>query len=267
MMFLKKSVAFAFSLSMLLSFPAFAADEESGNPVTADPSASSEFVQDAFEAANAGIEVMFNFFPQSVYRVYTQEGFVTDVRLEAGETLKFIGGGDTARWKIDTAVSGSPGSTVTHIYIKPTQRGISTNLVINTDRRSYQLLLESGYSYNPMVSWFYPKSDLEIAEEKRVKSYSAINPASLDFGYKISDTKLKWSPVEVFRSDTKTYLKMKSDIVNTELPALFAIDDDKKMVLLSYRYQDGYFIVDRVLDKAVLVLGRKKVKIEYRYED
>lgn len=266
-MFLKKSVVCAFSLSLLFCVPVFAADEESGNPVVSEPSASSEFVQDAFEAASSGIEVMFNFIPQSVYRVYTQEGFVTDVKLEEGETLKFIGGGDTARWKIDTAVSGSPGSTVTHIYIKPSQRGISTNLVINTDKRSYQLLLESGYSYNPMVSWFYPKSDLEIVEEKRVKSYASINPASLDFGYKISDTDYKWSPVEVFRSDSKTYLKMKSDIVNTELPALFAVDDDKKLVLLSYRFQDGYFIVDRVLDKAVLVLGRKKVKIQYRYED
>jgi hypothetical protein len=56
---------------------------------------------------------------------------------------------------------------------------------------------------------------------------------------------------------------MKEDIVNTELPAFFVLDDEDKPILVSYRFVDGYFIIDRLVDKAVLVSGKKKVKIQY----
>ncbi len=252
----------------LISIPACAYyDEPIANPIAGSSWTTDEFVQDAFEAANNGVEVVFPFAPQQVYKIYLQEGFVTDVRLAPDEKLKFVGGGDTVRWKIDTAVTGNAGSGVTHLFIKPMQEGLSTNIVINTDKRVYQLILESGNAYNPMVSWIYPKSDIENFHEETERSYSSIDPTNLKFGYKISNTSYKWSPVDVFRSKNKTYLKMKSDIVNTELPALFAVDDDDKLILISYRFKDGYFIVDRVLDKAVLLSGKKKVTIKYKYED
>ena len=213
------------------------AAESPANPIVSDSYGSEEFIQDA------------------------------DIRLEPGETLKYVGGGDTARWRIDNAKTGRFGNTVEHILLKPLQNGISTNIVINTDRRSYQLIVEAGPAYNPMVSWIYPKSDTQIYEEQQTKSYSSIDPSQIKFGYKISDTHYKWSPVNVFHSEYKTYFKMKSDIKDTELPAVFVVDDDNKLLLVSYRFVDGYFIVDRVVDQAVFVLGGKKVKVKYRYED
>lgn len=262
-----KKVIFSLSLCCITLPAAAYYDEPVANPIVGDSYDAEGFVQDAYEAANNGVEVVFPFARQQVYKIYLQEGFVTDIRLASDEKLKFVGGGDTVRWKIDTAISGNAGSGVTHLFIKPMQKGLSTNIVINTDKRVYQLILESGDSYNPMVSWSYPKSDIENFNEDVERSYSSIDPSTLKFGYKISNTSYKWSPVDVFRSKTKTYLKMKSDIVNTELPALFAIDDDDKLILISYRFKDGYFIVDRVLDKAVLLSGRKKVTIKYKYED
>ena len=81
-----------------------------------------------------------------------------------------------------------------------------------------------------MVSWIYPKSDTQIYDEQQTKSYSSIDPSQIKFGYKISDTHYKWSPVNVFRSEYKTYFKMKSDIKDTELPAVFVVDDDNKLL-------------------------------------
>ena len=173
----------------------------------------------------------------------------------------------------DAYDAASKGVEVTFPYLPQqvfkiyTQNGISTNIVINTDKRSYQLIVEAGSAYNPMVSWIYPKSDTQIYDEQQTKSYSSIDPSQIKFGYKISDTHYKWSPVIVFRSEYKTYFKMKTDIKDTELPAVFVVDDDNKLLLVSYRFIDGYFIVDRVVDKAVFVLGGKKVKVKYRYED
>lgn len=233
-------------------------------PVAGSELRPQEFITDAFEAANNGVEVVFPYIRSNVYKIYLQEGFVTDIRLEPNETVKYIGGGDTMRWKIDTAEAGRVGENRTHIFVKPLQGGISTNLIINTDRRVYQLILESGRMYNPMVSWSFPKSEEELRFEEKVKVYSRINPLNMKFGYKISNKSLKWAPEDAFRTDSKTYFKMKPDIVNTELPAFFAIDDEGKLLLVSFRYLDGYFIVDRLVDKGVFVLGKEQVKVTFR---
>lgn len=266
-MYLSKSLILATAFSLSCFGASCFAAETPANPIVPDAYGSESFIQDAYDAASKGVEVTFPYYPQQVFKIYTQLGFITDVRFEPGETIKYVGGGDTARWQIDNAKTGSFGRSVEHIFIKPVQNGITTNIVVNTDRRSYQLIVEAGLAYNPMVSWIYPKSDIEIHKEQQTKSYSSINPASLDFGYKISDKSFKWSPAEVFRSDNKTYFKMKPEIKDTELPAIFVVDDDNKLLLVSYRFTDGYFIVDRVVDEAVLMLGKKKVKIKYRYED
>lgn len=262
---LKKFIVTA-SLALACLPTAGLAAETPANPIIPDSYASESFIQDAYEAASKGVEVTFPYFPQQVFKIYTQLGFVTDIKLEPGEVVKYVGGGDTVRWQIDTATTGSVGRNVDHIYIKPMQNGINTNIVINTDKRSYQLIVEAGHAYNPMVSWIYPKSDVEIYNEQQAKGYSSIDPTSLKFGYKISNKDYKWSPAAVFRSENKTYFKMKSEIKDTELPAIFAVDDEKKLLLVSYRFTDGYFIVDRVLDEAVLIAGGKKVKVKYRYE-
>lgn len=260
---MKKYLIAACCAASLLT-PQAAYCEERGNPLAGEEITAEAYVQDAYDAANRGVEVVFPYVPHQVYQIYLQEGFVTDIRLEQNETLKYVGGGDTIRWKIDTSTTGTMANRVTHIFVKPTQRGISTNLIINTDRRTYQLLLVSGDSFNPIVSWILPKSDTELLKEKRIKSYSTINPRKLDFNYKISDKDLKWAPAQVFSSENKTYLKMKPDIANTELPAFFVLDDENKMTLVSYRFVKGYLVVDRLFDKAVLIQGKKKIKITRR---
>lgn len=240
------------------------AKEFQAHPIAGNEISATEYVEDAYDSANKGVEVQFTYMEQHLYKVYLQEGFITDIKLGNDEELKYVGGGDTARWKIDNVTTGEGKEKVYHIFIKPLQNGLSTNIIINTDKRMYQLILESGYGYNPMVSWSYPKSDLEIIKDEKHKDYAYIEPSDLNFDYKISNKSYKWSPADVFRSSTKTYLKMKEEIVNTELPALFVLDDDKKPILVSYRFVDGYFIVDRLVEEAILVNGKKKIKISYK---
>lgn len=75
-----------------------------------------------------------------LYQVYTAPGRVTDLVLEPGERLAGpgpIAAGDTARWVIGDTESGEAETRRVHVLIKPTLPGLSTNLVINTDRRTY----------------------------------------------------------------------------------------------------------------------------------
>ena len=255
----KYSAVICAALLTALALPVSA--EERGNPIAGEEFTADNYVRDAYEAANQGVEVVFPYQTNNIYQIYLQEGYITDIRLERGETIKYVGGGDTTRWIIDTSTTGSNFNKVSHVFIKPVQRGISTNIVINTDRRVYQLTLISGSNYNPMVSWLYPVSESEAFSQKKIKEYSTLNAGKLNFEYEISNDKYKWAPAMVFNSDNKTYIKMKPDIVNSELPAFFVLDDENKMTLVSYRYVKGYIVVDRLFDKAVLLLGKKKVKI------
>ena len=226
----------------------------------ADPS-NTPAIQPAALAALKGVECVFPYLPDNIYQIYLQPGFVTDIRLPKGEKLKYVGAGDTSRWLIDNATNGAAGSRVTHVFIKPVQEDVTTNLIINTDKRTYNLMLISGKVYNPMVSWIIPKSVEQKRYEETEREYGIINPKDMDFRYKVSNTKYAWSPQVVFNSASKTYLKMKPEIVNSEMPAFFIVDDDKKNRLVGYRFVKGYMVIDRLFDKAVLVLGQKKVEI------
>jgi type IV secretion system protein VirB9 len=50
-----------------------------------------------------------------------------------------------------------------HILVKPTRPDLVTNLVINTDRRTYHLELRSAEkTYMASVSWAYPQDQLIV---------------------------------------------------------------------------------------------------------
>ena len=255
--------ALILSLGMMMSTSLNTyAYETPANPLTADALEAEEFIQDSYDAKGYMMEVLFAYAPEQVYKIYLQQGFVTDIRLAMDEVVEYVGAGDTVRWKLDTVKSDRVGEGP-HVLVKPVQDGISTNLVINTNKRSYHLLLVSGDGFNPMVRWEYPKPDIEVIKDRETKTYTRINPANLKFGFSISNKSLDWAPADVFRSEAKTYLKMKPEVINTDFPTLFVVDDDEKLVLTSFRYMNGYIIVDRLFDKAVLLAGKKKVKIRY----
>ena len=71
---------------------------------------------------------------------------VTDIELEPGEVVTQVNVGDTTRWSVESAVSGagtSPMQEVQHLIVKPRDVGLSTSLVVTTDRRTYHMILVS----------------------------------------------------------------------------------------------------------------------------
>jgi Conjugal transfer protein len=70
---------------------------------------------------------------------------VTDIELQPGEAVTHINLGDSTRWSVESALSGSGADQVEHLIIKPRDIGLSTSLVVTTDRRTYHLLLRRVY--------------------------------------------------------------------------------------------------------------------------
>lgn len=192
---------------------------------------------------------------------------VTDIALEPGENIKEVQIGDTVRWMISPAISGSGKSEISHVIIKPTEKGLETTLAIYTDRRSYHINLKSTQKkYFPLVSFAYKKqlSAQWSAYKKQKRDQTnaskfatgdgVTNIDNLNFNYKIKGS-TRWRPVRVYNNGRKTYIEMPSYIKSMEVPALVVLDRHNKKQLVNYRYKNGKFIVDKIFDNAALIMG------------
>ena len=92
----------------------------------------------------------------ALFQVYAAPGQITDIVLQEGEQLVGPGpvaSGDTVRWIIGDTVSGAGARRRVHILVKPTRSDIMTNMIINTDRRTYHVELRAtAASYMASVS-------------------------------------------------------------------------------------------------------------------
>ncbi|PKU22958.1 P-type conjugative transfer protein TrbG [Telmatospirillum siberiense] len=201
----------------------------------------------------------------ALYQVYTAPGEVTDVMLQEGEQLVGSGpvaSGDTARWIIGDTESGTGTTKKIHILVKPTRPSLQTNLVINTDRRTYLMELRStARTYMASVSWQYPEDQL-IALHRQNKDAevaapiaSGIDIAALNFRYAIDGDNAPWKPLRAFDDGSKVYIEFPSGIRQGEMPPLFVVGPAGGSELVNYRIRRNYMIVDRLFPAAELRMG------------
>mgnify|MGYP002723422056 CR=1 FL=1 len=214
----------------------------------------------------------------ALYQVYAAPGQVTDIALQEGEQLVGPGpvaAGDTVRWIIGDTISGSGAAARVHILIKPTRPDISTNLVINTDRRTYHLELRATPSaWMASVSWVYPQDQLialRAAEAERARDMplaSGVDIAALNFRYRIDGDRPDWRPVRVFDDGRQIFIEFAEAVARTDMPPLFVIGDTRQAELVNYRVAGRYMIVDRLFARAELRLasGRRMAKVSIERE-
>ncbi len=214
----------------------------------------------------------------ALYQVYAAPGQVTDIALQEGEQLVGPGpvaAGDTVRWIIGDTVSGSSANARVHILIKPTRPDISTNLVINTDRRTYHLELRATPSaWMASVSWIYPQDQLialRTAETKRARNApqaSGVDIAALNFRYRIDGDRPDWRPVRVFDDGRQVFIEFAEGVERTDMPPLFVTGDTGPTELVNYRVAGRYMIVDRLFSSAELRLasGKREARVSIERE-
>jgi len=194
----------------------------------------------------------------ALYQVYAAPGQVTNIALEPGENLTGdgpIAAGDTARWIIGDTESGSGASRRVHVLVKPTRPGLSTNLVVATDRRTYMIELRSGETpYMPAVAWAYPQPP---AAQRRPVPVTPIIPAmaARRYRYGLAGDAPPWRPVSVYDDGRRVYVEFPRGIVQGEMPPLFVIGADGEPQIANSRVHRNILIVDRLFGAAELRLG------------
>jgi type IV secretion system protein VirB9 len=210
---------------------------------------------------------------------------VCAVELQPGEHLQSQPQiGDSRRWEITPVMSGSGLDQTPLLVVKPIEAGLETDLIIPTDRRTYVVRLVSDptrfisrlafqYPADDRAKWatFQAQQDAAtrdaeaVAEQKRAQEDQAKDKQAgalpmaenaldnLYFDYKLSGDP-GYRPERVLDDGQHTYLIYPNDGRFRELPTLLMLVNGKTE-LVNFRVDGTRYIVDRLFDKAILVVG------------
>lgn len=211
---------------------------------------------------------------------------ISDLALEVGEQIREVTLGDSARWNIESAISGINASRTEHLIIKPLASNLATSMVITTDRRTYHIRLKSTKNeFMPAVRFIYPKDSLSRFKRQSfdsdaiVDTYSEVQGPSDNNNYsvfiaenatsanRVTQNLYEFSgdfditPQRVWHDGRRTYIQMPEDMPSTKLPALVLVEEDgmlfseERLHNVNYRLSGRTYIVDGIITHARLLLG------------
>lgn len=243
---LKYSVVLSCMISTFLVGSTFAHDTEDG--VTYYPSYSDN-------TAN-----VYNYNKYKQFEINTKVGYVTDVQLRPGEVVQKIASGNTTQWQVDVDIIDG----VQHVYIKPMVSGIRTNMIINTDQRSYRFLVNSTDEMEYVVVFNFAELDREAqlkaeaealaAQQARLDNLKRLQNTHFNTNYKVIKTKnvkTVYVPKNIFDDGQKTYIEVSDLALRDNLPLVYSYDDWEKgkLQLVNYRLKNNVIEIDKVVNK------------------
>lgn len=177
--------------------------------------------------------------------IFVKPGFKTDILLPAGDKLQRITCGDRQRFDIKTYYDKS--DLRWHVYVQPYQHDITTNIIISTDRHTFQAKLETTELLKPFVRWDVP-DDVYAGYKDRNVVMDVENVKDLNFDYdhngKLSAA---WAPLNVF--DDKhwhTYLSFEKNILQRINPVILGKSEDGSMVIVPYEKRGDIIVMNKV---------------------
>lgn len=243
---LKYSVVLSCMISTFLVGSTFAHDTEDG--VTYYPNYSDN-------TAN-----VYNYNKYKQFEINTKVGYVTDVQLRPGEVVQKIASGNTTQWQVDVDIIDG----VQHVYIKPMVSGIRTNMIINTDQRSYRFLVNSTDEMEYVVVFNFAELDREAqlkaeaealaAQQARLDNLKRLQNTHFNTNYKVIKTKnvkTVYVPKNIFDDGQKTYIEVSDLALRDNLPLVYSYDDWEKgkLQLVNYRLKNNVIEIDKVVNK------------------
>ena len=209
------------------------------------------------DGESKGARVTYEYKDDSLFYVNTKLGFVNDIELRPGEVVTHIAGGDTKRWLIDKAIVGN----VQHVYIKPIEAGIDTNIIINTNQRAYRLYVIVSDDYDPLISFTFPDSPTSGQRLRVPEDNPPVYGERVNRNYEIRVKKKADKaliPLEIFDDGRQTFIRISKDN-KYDLPVLYSIDpwNKKNIAMVNYRVKGEYIIVDGVYPHGRLFYQQK----------
>lgn len=177
-----------------------------------------------------------------VVQLQVATGYQLSVEFSPDERIENVAVGDSGAWL------ATPNKRGDRLFIKAVQSGVSTNLTVVTDARSYSFELQPLYGPLPTMAYTvrfrYPAPAVATIADK----------AAADTGrYKLGGAKAL-RPSAIDDDGAKTYIVWDAD---QTLPAVFAIDSHGKEVLVDGVVRDGRYVIDSVANKLLFRIDKQ----------
>ncbi len=189
---------------------------------------------------------------------------VCDITLGNQEAILNVAVGDSVRWIVASANSG-PGGTTPHVFVKPTEFNLTTNLVVTTTKHTYYIDLTSAKSSGPSrIGFYYPDEEREARRNallvERIAAAQAARPVPtpspipprLEFRYTMSgDASIL--PHLVYNDGAHIYLQYEK--LPPDLPVPYATSSGGSEQIVNYRVAGTTIIVDGLPKGIDLILN------------
>lgn len=186
-----------------------------------------------------------------IYDLKFYYGYQSFIELSEDEEIEIISLGESYPWKL-TPIGK-------RLFIRPTQIGISTNMMIITTKRIYLFQISSG-TYEDgadeeliySVRFFYPDTSkintttaLGSTSKETLKSQSLFDldkAGNLNFDYLMTGNIQDLSPLKVFDNGINTYFEFKNK--NAVVPYIYAVDIAGNESRLDHTIDGDYVVVN-----------------------
>lgn len=201
--------------------------------------------------------------PNEVYRYVGYYLYQSYIEFEESETVVNISMGDSTAWQMQ--VLGNK------LFLKPILPYADTNMTLMTNKRIYHFELDAtdariANDDNILfyVKFMYPDSqgdrNLVTFSTKKVRDdYPNMEDISrYNFNYEFSGTP-SIAPIKIFDDGEFTYIEFPNK--NTEIPAIFAVNNGGYEELVNFRVVEEYVVLERVGSQFTLRSGNDIVCI------
>lgn len=170
-------------------------------------------------------------------------GYQLSVEFAPDEKIENVAVGDSGAWQ------ATPNKRGDRLFLKPIQGGVSTNMVVVTDSRTYAFELRPAFGGDMAytVRFTYPgtpdaSTSTETADASvprgryRLTGDAAIRPSGID------------------DDGAKTYIEWPQ---SATLPAVYSVDAKGQESLVNGNMRDGIFVIDAVMPRLIFRLDKQ----------
>lgn len=197
---------------------------------------------------------IINYDPDQIFAITGHTGYQMTIEFEPGEKIETVGIGDSSGWQV------TPNGNATLLFLKPMAVAPSTNMALVTNKRRYNLELNSrsGARVNKDAITYVLRFRLPAPPP-------AVVTTALDDNQLTPTPESEWNrnyrfegsrelvPEEVFDDGRYTYIRFAEAI---ETPAIFAMSGAEDENLVNSNQRGNYVMIDRVAKQLVLRHGK-----------
>lgn len=176
--------------------------------------------------------------PDQVVWLEAAPSYQVTIELAADEQVENVALGDSGAWQVTANHRGD------RLFVKPVREGVSTNMVVITDARTYNFQLSPLSGQRSDSAWSVkfryppPPSEASAAPGEQPKVIGR---------YKVRGSKAL-RPSGIHDDGVHTYIEWPED---RALPAIYAVQGRGHETLINGMMRDGRMVIDSIQDRLV----------------